>query len=230
MFIRKKIAGFKPSSRFFWNVHLDGMEESHDLAVERKGVFDEAIDGIKAAKEAGFLVCTNTTVYKETNMHEISVLLAYLTELGVDGFMMSPAYGYDAVQRTNPDGAQQIFMTREDVHAKFREAKQLLRHFKLNTSPIYLEFLRGERELKCAAWANPTRNIRGWKGPCYLITDTHHKTYDDLVQLTDWDKLGRGNDPRCEQCMVHCGFEPAAVLGVNKRLGDTLKMALWQLT
>jgi len=230
MFIRKQIANFKPDSRFFFNVHLDGMEENHDKAVEREGVFQEAVEGIKTAKEAGFLVCTNTTIYKDTDMNEIAVLLAYLTELGVDGFMMSPAYGYSAVEQTNPTGAEQIFMTREDIHAKFQQAKSLLKKFKLNTSPIYLEFLRGERELKCAAWANPTRNIKGWKGPCYLITDTHHKTYDDLVQLTDWDKLGRGNDPRCENCMVHCGFEPAAVLGVNKRLGDTLKMALWQLT
>jgi len=230
MFIRKKIAGFKADSRFFFNVHLDGMEASHDKAVEREGVFQEAVEGIKVAKEAGFLVCTNTTIYKDTDMNEIAVLLAYLTELGVDGFMMSPAYGYSAVEETNPTGAEEIFMTREDIHAKFQQAKSLLRKFKLNTSPIYLEFLRGERELKCAAWANPTRNIKGWKGPCYLITDTHHETYQDLVQLTDWDKLGRGNDPRCENCMVHCGFEPAAVLGVNKRLGDTLKMALWQLT
>jgi hopanoid biosynthesis associated radical SAM protein HpnH len=230
MFIKKKLAGFKPTSRFFFNVHLDGMEESHDLAVERKGVFQEAIEGIKAAKQAGFLVCTNTTVYKETNMHEIAVLFAYLTELGVDGFMLSPAYGYDAVQKTNPNGAQQIFMTREDVHQKFREGRNLLKQFKLNTSPIYLEFLRGERDLQCAAWANPTRNVRGWKGPCYLITDRHYKTYRDLVEKTDWDALGRGKDARCEHCLVHCGFEPAAVLGVNKRLGDSLKMAVWQLT
>ncbi len=230
MFIKKKLAGFKPSRSFFFNVHLDGMEDSHDLAVERKGVFQEAIEGIKAAKAAGFMVCTNTTIYKETDMNEIAVLYDYLSELGVDGYMLSPAYGYSAVQDTNPLGAQQIFMTRADVHAKFKLAKDLLKRHKLNTSPIYLEFLRGERDLKCAAWANPTRNIKGWKGPCYLITDTHHDTYQDLVQLTDWDKLGQGNDVRCENCMVHCGFEPAAVLGVNKRLGDSLKMALWQLS
>jgi hopanoid biosynthesis associated radical SAM protein HpnH len=205
------------------------MEATHDMAVEREGVFAEAVEGIKAAKAAGFLVCTNTTIYKETDMNEIAVLLGYLTELGVDGFMMSPAYGYQAVQQINPLGAQEIFMTREDIHEKFKQAKTLLKGFKLNTSPIYLEFLRGERDLKCAAWANPTRNVRGWKGPCYLITDSHHKTYSDLVEKTDWDKLGRGNDPRCENCMVHCGFEPAAVLGVNRRLGDTLKMALWQM-
>jgi hopanoid biosynthesis associated radical SAM protein HpnH len=230
MFIRKKLAGFKPTSRFFFNVHLDGMETTHDRAVEREGVFAEAIEGIKAAKAAGFLVCTNTTIYKETDMDEIAVMLAYLTELKVDGFMISPAYGYAAVHQTNPGGAQEIFMTRDDVQQKFAAAKKMLKQYKLSTSPIYLEFLSGERDLRCAAWANPTRNIRGWKGPCYLITDTHHKTYGDLVQLTDWDKLGRGNDPRCEHCMVHCGFEPAAVLGVNSKLGDTLKMALWQLS
>ncbi len=230
MFTRKKLDKFKPTSRFFWNVHLDGMEASHDKAVERDGVFKEAIEGIKAAKAAGFLVCTNTTIYKETDMNEIAVLLSYLTELGVDGFMLSPAYGYSAVQITNPTGAAEIFMTKADVHEKFRQAKTLLASFKLNTSPIYLEFLRGERDLRCAAWANPTRNLKGWKGPCYLITDTHHKTYQDLVQLTDWNKLGAGADPRCENCMVHCGFEPAAVLGLNSRLTDVFKMAAWQLS
>lgn len=229
MFIRKRLAGFRPTDRFFFNVHLDGMEQTHDLAVEREGVFAEAVEGIKAAKAAGFLVCTNTTIYRETDMHEIAVLLAYLTELGVDGFMISPAYGYDAVQQTNPDAAEQLFLTRDEVHEKFRQAKQLLRGFRLNTSPIYLEFLRGERTLRCAAWANPTRNVRGWKGPCYLITDGHFKSHRDLVEQTDWDALGQGRDPRCEHCMVHCGFEPAAVLGVNRRLGDTLKMALWQM-
>ena len=153
-----------------------------------QGVFAEAVEGIKAAKAAGFLVCTNTTIYKETDMHEIAVLLGYLTELGVDGFMMSPAYGYAAVQSTNPLAAQQIFMTRDDVHEKFRQAKKLLAGFRLNTSPVYLEFLRGERELRCAAWANPTRNVRGWKGPCYLITDAHYESYHDLVER---DRLGQ---------------------------------------
>lgn len=230
MFIRRKLGGFVPSSRFFFNVHLDGMEATHDKLVERQGVFAEAVEGIKAAKAAGFLVCTNTTIYRETDMHEIAALLRFLKQLGVDGFMLSPAYPYAAVQQTNPDGAREIFLTRAEVHEKFRLAKELLRGLKLNTSPVYLEFLRGERTLRCAAWASPTRNVRGWKGPCYLLTDRHYKRFADLIEQTDWDALGQGNDPRCEDCMVHCGFEPAAVLGVNRRLGDTLKMALWQLT
>src|SRR3989442_9158565 len=74
MFIEKRLHEFKPTSRFFFNVHLDGLEETHDLAVEREGVFQAAVAGIKAAKKAGFLVCTNTTIYKETNLNEIHEL------------------------------------------------------------------------------------------------------------------------------------------------------------
>jgi hopanoid biosynthesis associated radical SAM protein HpnH len=230
MFIKRKLHEFKPTSRFFFNVHLDGMEETHDRAVERDGVFEAAIEGIKAAKAAGFLVCTNTTVFKETDMDEIDALYAYLTRLGVDGFMLSPAYGYTAVHDTNPEGAAEIFLTREDIRAKFKEAQKLLKKYRMGSSPIYLEFLSGQRELTCTAWGNPTRNVKGWKGPCYLITDEHHETFEGLLNDTPWENYGRGNDPRCEHCMVHCGFEPSAALGVNKKLGDALKMLMWQLT
>jgi hopanoid biosynthesis associated radical SAM protein HpnH len=229
LMLRKKLGEFRPSSRLFVSVHLDGMEATHDRMVERQGVFAEAILGIEMAKASGFQVCTNTTIYKDTDMHEIAVLFEYLTELGVDGFMVSPAYGYEAVRQTNPENADQIFMTRAEIQAKFREAQELLAGFRLVTSPIYLEFLRGQRELPCAAWASPTRNIRGWKGPCYLITDAHYATSRELLESTAWDKLGPGNDPRCEHCMMHSGFEPAAVLFAN-RLRDMLRMAVWQMT
>jgi hopanoid biosynthesis associated radical SAM protein HpnH len=230
MFIQKRLHDFRPTSRFFFNVHLDGLEETHDRAVERKGVFRAAVEGIKAAKREGFLVCTNTTIFKDTDMGEIDALFAYLTKLGVDGFLLAPAYGYTAVHETNPDGAAEIFMTRDDIRAKFREAHQLLKKHRLNSSPVYLEFLRGARELSCTAWASPTRNVKGWKGPCYLITDEHHETFADLLNNTDWERYGYGKDPRCEHCMMHCGYETAAALGVNAKLGDSLKMLLWQLT
>jgi hopanoid biosynthesis associated radical SAM protein HpnH len=230
MFIKKRLHEFRPTSRFFFNVHLDGLEETHDRAVERAGVFRAAIDGIIAAHRAGFLVCTNTTIFKETDLDEIDRLFAYLTKLGVDGFMLSPAYGYVAVHETNPQGAAEIFMTRDDIRARFREAEKLLKKYRMMSSPVYLEFLSGKRELTCTAWGNPTFNTKGWKGPCYLITDQHHASFRDLMDNTDWDAYGHGKDPRCEHCMVHCGYEPSAALGVNARLGDSLKMLLWQLS
>jgi hopanoid biosynthesis associated radical SAM protein HpnH len=230
MFIRRRLHEFRPTTRFFFNVHLDGLEETHDRAVERAGVFKAAVEGIVAAKKAGFLVCTNTTVFKETDLGEIDRLFAYLTRLGVDGFMLSPAYGYTAVKETNPNGAAEIFLTRDDIRAKFREAEKLLRKYRMMSSPVYLEFLSGKRELTCTAWGNPTRNVKGWKGPCYLITDEHHASFRDLMEKTAWEEYGVGKDPRCEHCMVHCGFEPSAALGVNARLGDSLKMLMWQLS
>jgi len=224
MFIRKRLHEFQPSSSFFWNVHLDGMERNHDLAVERDGVFREAIDGIKAAKAAGFLVCSNTTIYRESDLQEIADLYEYLCEMGVDGHMISPSYSYSAVQ------TKEIFMDREMIREKFRLACGLLEKYNLMTSPIYLEYLRGERELMCTAWGNPTYNPRGWKGPCYLMTDTHHASFDDFINKTPWENYGRGRDPRCANCMVHVGYEPSAVLGAHRKFGDNWKMLHWQMS
>src|SRR3954468_20210301 len=135
MFIRKKLDEFTPSSTFFFNVHLDGMRQSHDIAVEREGGFDLAGDGTKATKEAGLLVCTNTTRFKETDMAELDELFAFLTTLDVDGFMISPGYSYAAVD------AKEIFLSRDDIRAKFRAADAMFRKYKFNTTPVYLEFL-----------------------------------------------------------------------------------------
>ena len=225
MFIQKRLKEFKPTSHFFFNVHLDGMEATHDMCVERKGVFRLAIDGIRAAKDAGFMVCTNTTIYKQTDLHEIAELFAYLRELGVDGHTIAPSYSYAAVQH------KEIFMSRQEIQQKFRDATKILEQYALMTSPIYLDYLRGEREdLMCTAWGNPTYNPRGWKAPCYLITDGHHKTFKDFIEKTKWDSYGRGRDPRCEHCMVHVGYEPSAVLGANRRLSDTWRLFKWQLS
>ena len=221
MFLRKRLTEFQPTSRLFFNVHLDGLEKTHDICVERDGVFREAIEGIKAAKAAGFLVSSNTTIYKETDIEEIAELFAYLQTLGVDGHMLSPAYSYAAVM------TRDIFMSREEIQEKFRLASRLLERFNIVTSPIYMEFLRGERDLACTAWGNPTYNPRGWKGPCYLITDAHYPTYKELIEKTPWERYGHGRDPRCQDCMVHAGYEASAVLGGNKSLSDAWKMLQW---
>jgi hopanoid biosynthesis associated radical SAM protein HpnH len=223
MFLVRRLKEFTPDRRFFFNVHLDGLEKTHDLCVERDGVFREAVEGIRAAKQAGFMVCTNTTVYKETDMREIEALFEYLEPLGVDGHQIAPAYGYSAVNE------REMFLTREDIHQKFADIDRLAKRFRINQTPVYLDFLSGGRELPCTAWGNPTYNIKGWKGPCYLITDAHYETFEELMNHTPWESYGPGNDPRCEHCMMHCGFEPSAALGINGRFTDNFKMLTWAL-
>ncbi|MGH9631713.1 MAG: adenosyl-hopene transferase HpnH [Bryobacteraceae bacterium] len=221
MFIKKRLKEFRMDDRFFFNVHLDGMEKNHDIAVEREGVFRQAVEGIQAAKAAGFKVCTNTTVYKETDMDEIGELFEYLEQFNMDGHMISPAYGYSSVND------REIFMTRDDVREKFSDIERLAKRFKLNSTPTYLDFLSGERELPCTAWGNPTYNVKGWKGPCYLITDAHYQTFEELMTKTQWENYGYGADPRCEHCMVHCGYEPSAALGINSKFMDSFKLMSW---
>ena len=223
MFTRKRLKDFRPDERFFFNVHLDGMEKTHDIAVEREGVFKEAIEGIKAAKAAGFKVCTNTTVYRETDMAEIEELFGFLEQFDVDGHMISPGYAYSAVND------REMFLTRDDVREKFADVERLGKRYKINNTPTYLDFLRGERDLPCTAWGNPTYNVKGWKGPCYLITDAHHETFEELMTQTPWENYGHGADPRCDHCMVHCGYEPSAALGINAKFADNFKLLSWAL-
>jgi hypothetical protein len=73
--------------------------------------------------------------------------------------------------------------------------------------------------LTCTAWAIPTRNVRGWKAPCYLMTDGHYPAYQEMLTKVDWNKYGVvdgvARDPRCENCMVHCGYDPSGALSTS---------------
>lgn len=213
----------RPSRRLLLNVHIDGPRQVHDMVVEKPGAYDAAIEGIQRATAAGFQVTVNTTVCRQTDMNQIDEQMHRLSAIGVGSFMLSPAYSYDAVA----DKAS--FMTREDVHAKFRDIDRIASRHRLADTPIYLEYLKGERDLTCTAWGNPTRNALGWRSPCYLVADRHYPTYRELVEHTDWNAYGVGRDPRCKDCMVHCGFEPTAALMIDKRKGDLWKMLRWQL-
>jgi hopanoid biosynthesis associated radical SAM protein HpnH len=227
-----------PSKWMYWNVHLDGLERIHDLIVEREGVFKECILAIKMAKILGYQVATNTTVYKETDMDELEQMFDYLSDLGVDGHTITPGYDYDAakkdmVARLNLQ-PENFFLTRKTTVEKFARMDEWMNRYTFFGTPVYFEFIAGKRDLTCSAWAIPTRNIRGWKAPCYFMTDAvgtngtgHYSSYAELLENVDWDKYGVVNgvarDPRCENCMTHCGYEPTASLGLHAQRGDTWK-------
>src|SRR5919205_307668 len=234
---RKKIT-ISPTKWMYWNVHVDGLEYTHDLIVEREGVFKECVEAIKMAKILGYQVATNTTVYKETEITELEQMFDYLSDLGVDGHTITPGYDYDAAKKDmikrlklQPEN---FFLTRKSTVEKFAKMDEWMNRYTFFGTPIYFEFLAGKRDLTCSAWAIPTRNMRGWKAPCYFMTDTvgtngtgHYSSYAELLENVDWDKYGVVNgvarDPRCENCMTHCGYEPTASLGLQAKRGDTWK-------
>jgi len=220
-----------PSRWMYWNVHVDGLEYTHDLIVEREGVFKECIEAIRMAKILGYQTATNTTVYKETDVKEIEEMFEFLSSLEVDGHTISPGYDYDAakkdmVKRLNKQ-PEDFFLTRKMTREKFAKVQEWGERFTIIGTPMYQEFLAGKREMTCTPWAIPTRNVRGWKAPCYLMTDGHYESYHEMLEKVDWNKYGVVNgvarDPRCENCMVHCGYDPSAALGTNYQRGDNWK-------
>ena len=211
-----------PHPNFTLNIHIDGLEETHDRILDRKGTFKIVIEAIKQAKSKGFRVCTNTTIFKDTDLLEIEMLFVQLTELGVDGILVAPGFSYEAV-------GEDQFMERREIELKFREIYELSKRFRFWSTPMYLRFLMGEIKLQCTPWGNPTRNPLGWKAPCYLITDAHYPTYREMMENTDWNRYGVGRDERCSQCMMHCGFEPTVVNEISKSWKDVLEMAIWNL-
>jgi len=213
----------RPHPHLFINVHLDGMSEHHDRLANRPGVFQAATDAIKLAKQKGFKITTNTTIFKMTGEEEIASLFIYLKSLQVDGFFVSPGFCYDGLTDEN-------FLSRQEVHEKFQSLKSLYKQFRFFSTPLYIDFLQGKRQYACAPWGTVTYNPLGWKAPCYLITDAHYGDYADFMNAVDWDYYRSGEDRRCRQCMMHSGFEPAAVLDLKNSKKDIWKMLIWNLT
>lgn len=226
---QKKV--IRPSQWMYWNVHVDGLEFTHDLIVEREGVFKECVAAIKMAKILGYQTATNTTVYKETDVQELEDMFKFLSSLEVDGHTISPGYEYDAAKKDMVarlgKQPEDFFLTRKMTRQKFARIEEWGKSFTIFGTPVYQEFLAGKRELTCTAWAIPTYNIKGWKAPCYLMTDGHYAGYQEMLATVNWEKYGVVNgvarDPRCENCMVHCGYDPSGALGTNYQSGDNWK-------
>jgi hopanoid biosynthesis associated radical SAM protein HpnH len=221
--LEKSLPKLPSSKRLTLSVHVDGLAPTHDRILGRPGLFDIAIRAIKAAKAQGFRVCTNTTIYKETDIQEIESLFALLTDIGVDGILVSPAYSFPGV-------ASEMFLSREEIMEKFTRLNQSKKKIRYFSTPLYMSFLRGERHYECTPWANPTRNPQGWRAPCYQLLDVHYPTFKDLMEKTDWQRYGPENELRCAQCMMHSGFEPSVVRQMGGNLTDLWTMLRWNLT
>ena len=218
----KHIDKFAPHRNFAWMVHIDGMRDRHDESVRKIGVFDQAVAAIREAKARGFKVMTNTTFFDTDTPADVIELLDYLNDdLGVDNMQISPGYAYERA----PD--QEHWLGTEQTRALFQKAfgEGRRKKWRLNHSPLFLDFLEGKRDFECTPWGIPSYSLLGWQRPCYLLDDGYAQTYKELIETTDWNAYGRGKDPRCANCMAHCGYEPTAVLATMGSLRETIRAA-----
>ena len=220
LLLKQRIKNFKPSPYFAWVIHLDGLRERHDASVCQDGVFDIAVEAIRIAKSKGFRVTTNTTFFTHDSPSTVRQVLDYINdELKVDSMMISPAYAYEKA----PD--REHFLPVDASRKLFRDAfsEGRRKRWRINHSPLFLDFLEGRVDYECTAWGIPSYSIFGWQRPCYLMADGYAKTYQELVETTEWSKYGRGRDPRCDNCMAHCGYEPTAVMATQRSLKESMR-------
>ncbi len=218
--LRRKMDLFKPSPFFSFVVHVDGLKERHDLAVAREGVFDEVVKAIGEAKNRGFRVNTNSTFFSTDSPDDVRNVLDFLNDdLEVDAMMVSPGYAYERA----PD--QNNFLPTEQTKKLFREvfSEGRRKKWRLNHTPLFLDFLEGKVDYECTAWGVPSYSVFGWQRPCYLLADGYTQTYKELVETTNWDSYGRGKNPRCDNCMAHCGYEPTSVIATMSSLRESLR-------
>ena len=205
--LEEKLALFTPSKYLTFSVHMDGLREDHDESVCRDGVYDQAVEGIKAALARGFRVTTNTTLFDGASPLRMRQFFDEMMAIGVEGMMVSPGYSYAKA----PD--QEHFLRRARTHQLFAEMlAEPKKAWKFNQSPLFLRFLMGKHDYECTPWGNPTFNMFGWQRPCYLLQEGYASTFQELMDTTEWERYGRksGNE-KCRDCMVHCGYEPTAV-------------------
>lgn len=210
LLLNRKMDLFKPNDYLTLSIHLDGIQKHHDACVQREGVYETAVAAIREAKAKGFRVTTNTTVFEGHAPADLHKFFDDMTELGIDGLMISPGYSYEKAP------VQDKFLKREHTKVLFKEIFAPMREGKkkwaFNHSPFYLDFLEGEVDYECTPWGNPNYNIFGWQRPCYLFSEGGYvKTFKELMETTPWEKYGTGRHPKCDNCMTHCGYEPTAV-------------------
>ena len=222
LLLEKKLDLFTPSPFLFFSVHLDGLEEEHDKAVDQKGTFKIAVKAIKAAQERGFQVNVNATIFDNMTAEQVADYLDFATELGCN-ISISPGYAYERAED------QQHFLSRQKTKQLFRDIFKIGRErgnlWNLSHSTLFLDFLAGNQEYECTPWGSPTRNVFGWQKPCYLLGEGYVSTFKELMETTEWDQYGTGKYDKCGNCMAHCGYEPTAAMDAVKNPFKMFKLS-----
>jgi hopanoid biosynthesis associated radical SAM protein HpnH len=218
---------YRPSPYLTLSLHLDGDREHHDESVCQEGVYDKVIAALKTARARGFRVTVNCTLFNNANPDEVAEFFDVAMAQGIEGITVSPGYSYHHAPR------QDVFLARNASKTLFREIfkrgrlRAGQRPWSFNHSGLFLDFLAGNQSYQCTPWSNPTYNIFGWQRPCYLLADEGNaQSFRSLMEETEWERYGVGRNPKCNNCMAHCGFEGTAVTDAVAHPLKAMKVSL----
>jgi hypothetical protein len=97
--LRRHVFSFRPVAQLFLVVQLNGTESAHDRRAGREGLWRTAMEGIRAARLSGFMVCAKTKIFENTTLEEIRKLRTVTEELDLDGWVITCGEQTDAVRK-----------------------------------------------------------------------------------------------------------------------------------
>ena len=204
LLLEEKLDQFAPSRQLCFVVHLDGTEAGSRPGDRTAG---DAREGRRGRSVRRFGAGTASARTRRSSTDQTPPTCTRCSRScrrsGVEGLMVSPGFAYGDVQNRD------LFLERGESIAAFRRVLDPSKGLPFYNNPLYLDFLRGDREYPCAAWTTVTYTVLGWRLPCYAIADRHAVSVDELYDDEVWSAYGPGIDPRCGNCMMHSSFEGA---------------------
>lgn len=221
---KEKLFGIIPPDRhLFINVHLDGMAKTHNFVTNREGVWEQAIANIKECKERGYLTITNCTVFRETDVDELEELCRLLTDIHIDGILISPGYNFE-------NSEEDVFLSLQETFEKFKRIRTFVDKYKITSTPAFLDFASGKFDVECSPYSTVNYTPNGWKAPCYLIGTEFYEDFQTFWNSVDWGYWESHKDPKCANCRMHSGFEQGCVRRSMGKFSEMLKLIKWQFS
>lgn len=109
--LRRRIHEFQPVPRLFLTVRLEPDAQGRASRGFQPGASPLAVEGIRAVRLSGFLICALVRVASETEMSEVAELIHLAHCNDVDGIVISPASG--GSNSINPGAAASLQKTTE---------------------------------------------------------------------------------------------------------------------
>ena len=85
--LRRRIHEFRPVSRLYLVLPLNGLESAHDSRAQHTGNFRATMEAIRTAKLSGFHICIETTIFPGSDRSELLQLANFISTLDVDGWI-----------------------------------------------------------------------------------------------------------------------------------------------
>lgn len=97
--LRRRIHEFQPVPQLFLTIRSDGPPPSAGPNLGNPGVFELALEGLRAARLSGFFTAIHSPIREDSDVSRLQALSTILSTADVDGWMITAASAGDSASR-----------------------------------------------------------------------------------------------------------------------------------